>query len=228
MKSHPLLPGTALLLLASCSSLESLEDRLGVWSGATPVTDPTVEIRTDAGSELGVSTDYGVVFLGSLAQTGSVDLVAWFGDGPSFEIGVVEAVGSGIYLTDTEIRLPTVGLAFEVPSPGSKVLVRGRRGTEAWEEEAEITTDPRVEGVLLKAQGRLAEIGESQVGAGVYVGPPGSSALLGLVSGRLRLRGQEGWRDYVTVVGPESLWRLVTYRRNFARQRRWVYRDDIL
>ena len=48
------------------------------------------------------------------------------------------------------------------------------------------------------------------------------------VSGRLRVqRGQET-HEYVTAVGPEELWRLVTHHRDRSRGRPWVYREDVL
>ena len=42
--------------------------------------DPTVQILADGGGELGVSTDYGIVFLGRSAQSGLVEFLAWFGE----------------------------------------------------------------------------------------------------------------------------------------------------
>ena len=44
---------------------------------------------------------------------------------------------------------------------------------------------------------------------------------------RLRLQTDGGWREYVTVIGPEELWRLVTLRRDGGRRKRWIYRDDV-
>ena len=50
-----------------------------------------------------------------------------------------------------------------------------------------------------------------------------------MVSGELELvRADGSTARYVTVVGPEDLWRLVTFRRELERKRRWVYREDIL
>jgi hypothetical protein len=49
--------------------------------------------------------------------------------------------------------------------------------------------------------------------------------LLGLVTGRLVI---EERRRYVTVLGPEELWRPVVQRRNSDRPRRWIYREDLL
>ena len=71
----------------------------------------------------------------------------------------------------------------------------------------------------------------TQIGAGVYVDDIDNERylLIGLVSGTVRLTGPDGReREYLTVMGPEDLWRLVTFRREVEHKRRWVYREDIL
>jgi hypothetical protein len=207
----------ALLALASCTTVRT-------------DSDPLLEVRSPNGSELGVSTDYGPVFLGHTARSGEVDITAWFGDGPSIETAVVEPLGGGLYTAQTEIRLPTVPISFETPRPGQKVLVSGRRGSTVWEEDATVRSDPRVQGVLLAWKGRF-ENANDQLGAGVFVlvGPKEEKQLVGLVSGRLELTSADGSQArYLTVIGPADLWRLVTYRRDNTKKRRWVYREDIL
>jgi len=152
MKRRTIISGVGVLALAALATS---------CVGSRTLTDPTLEIRTPHGSELGVSTDYGVIFLGRTAQSGSVEITAWFGDGPSIESSVIEPIGGGLYTAETEIS-----------------------------EEAKI--------------------------------------LLGLVSGKITLKNKDGERSYLTVVGPEDLWRLVVHRRDFLQRRRWVYRQDIL
>ena len=52
---------------------------LGPTAGPPP-GDPTILLRSQAGDELGVSTDYGVLFLNRSGQQGWIDLTAWFSD----------------------------------------------------------------------------------------------------------------------------------------------------
>ena len=52
--------------------------------------------------------------------------------------------------------------------------------------------------------------------------------LVCLVSGRVQLDTRSGPREYLTVLGPRELWRLVTLRRDRTQRREWVYREDIL
>lgn len=191
--------------------------------------DPTLIVDTPLGSELGVSTEYGVIFLGRTARSGPVDLTAWFGDGPSTEVTVIEPLGGGLYTAETEIRLPTVPMTFRTPAPGESVMVRGRRGRDPWQETVQVASDPRVSGILLPVPNELRDAPD-QIGAGVYVSESEHELVfIGLVSGRLQLIDADGKRvDYLTVMGPDSLWRLVTFRREFQRKRDWVYREDIM
>lgn len=211
-----LAPLAGLLALAACTTIES---------SARATLDPVVVVHGAGGDELGVSTDYGVVFLGRSAKSGRVEFTAWFGDGPSREEGLVESMGGGVYATQGEILLPSVRLCFEPPPAGTPVFVRGRRGGAPFEIEAELAADPRVTGVLLAPNPELDGLTDAELGASVFwVQPAQPLQLVGLLSGRLEL---DGGRHYLTVLGPEDLWRLVVHRRNSDRPRRWVYRDDI-
>lgn len=204
---------------------------LGACQGTLTLSDPTLSIRTPGGSELGVSTDYGVVFLGRTAQGGRVEITAWFGDGANIESAVIEPIGGGLYTAETEIRLPPVSISFEDPRPGSRVLLIGRTASGPWQNEVDVLTDPRVDGILLPVAREL-DGATDQIGAGVYVYPEDEiekKKLVGLVSGRLSLSSEDGSsRDYLTVVGPRDLWRLVTHRRDVHQRRRWVYRPDVM
>ncbi len=188
----------------------------------------TLIIDTDGGRELGVSTEHGVVFLGRTARSGPVLISAVYGDGPGIESSVIEPLGGGLYTAETEIRLPVAPMSFRTPRPGKDVVVKGRRGRDEWSVRTSVISDPDVDGMLLRPRGELTS-DESQVGAGVYIKEDGRELLVGLVSGTLELERQGGGtKRYVTVVGPADLWRLVTYRREYQRKRRWVYREDIL
>ena len=210
-----------LLFGSACHSVANLRD---------DTTDPTVVIHGTDGDELGVSTEYGIVFLGRHANRGRVEFTSWFGDGPRLEEGVIEPVGDQLYTTSAEIQLSNVPLLFHLPDPGETVIVRGRHGGVAWEFEAILATDPRVDGVLLEPSPELDMLHNDQLGAGVfYLDIRGRKQLVGLITGRVSIQAPDGnSRSYVTVSGPEQMWRLVLHRRNSERPRRKVYREDIL
>ena len=198
--------------------------------GTRTLTDPTLQIRTRGGAELGVATDFGVLFLGRTARSGEVEIVAWFGDGPSTESSVIEPLGDGLYTAETQIRLPSIAMSFTTPRPGDKLIVVGREGGELWEERVRAVSDPSVEGLLLSVPDRLRDAPD-QVGAGVFVEEyeDGPRRLVALVSGRLVLQSADGSeRQYLTAVGPDQLWRLVARRQDLLNRRRWFYREDIL
>jgi len=187
--------------------------------------DPVVIVHGELGDELAVSTDYGVVFLGRTAKGGRVDFTVWFGDGPAREEGLVEAVGGGVYATDSEIQLPCVRICLNTPPPGTRVIVRGRRASGPFEIETVLDADPRLTGVLLQPNEELEKLTDEALGAGIfYLEPQKPLQLVGLLSGRVELDG----RHFFTAVGPEDLWRVVVHRRNSDRPRRWVYREDIM
>lgn len=214
--------GLCLLLLAG----------LGACRGTRTLMDPTLEIQTPGGQELGVCTEFGVLFLGRTARAGEVQLTAWFGDGPSTETSVIEPLGGGLYTAETQIRLPSTLMTFRTPAPGERLVLVGRSGSRVWEERVTVRADDRVEGLLFDVPGRLRDAPD-QVGAGLFVEVEGRRPrrryLVALVSGKLTLEDASGGRrEYLTAVGPDQIWRLVTRRQDLLSRKRWVYREDIL
>ncbi len=220
-RSHPRLrQAAALLALALCAC-----------SGTRSAQNPTLRVLTDRGSELGVATNYGPVFLGRTASAGYVQIEAVYGDGPSIESTVVEPVGNGLFTAETEIRLPAVPIKFRSPRPGERVILKGRDANgKDWEKEVTVRSDERVYGILLDIPDRMRDRPD-QVGAGIYQRDPADKNILylvGLVSGRVSISGSGNVKSYLAVAGPETLWRLVTHRRDHNRRRPWIYREDVL
>ncbi|MBI5364818.1 MAG: hypothetical protein HZA53_16700 [Planctomycetes bacterium] len=208
---------------------------LGLFVGAScagtrTLQDPTLALRTAGGRELGVSTDYGIVFLGRTAQSGRVEIESRFGDGPNLEPSVIEPIGAGLFTAETEIRLPVVPLAFEDPAPGTKLLVVGLGDAGPWEAWVSVMSDPRVFGIVTSNPSELEGKG-NQIGAGVYLVPcddRDQKRLIGLVAGEVELSTKDGDRRFLAITGPTDLWRLVAHRRDLLQRKRWVYRQDIL
>lgn len=212
-----------LLLASACAAL-------GACAGTRTLSNPTLSLKTSGGQELGVATDYGIVFLGRTAQSGRVEIESWFGDGPNLEPAVIEPIGAGLFTAETEIRLAQVPMTFEEPRPGADLLVVGVDRGEPWEEWVRVESDPRVLGLITTIPARLRGRAD-QIGAGVYVvrdDDTDKKRLVGLYAGQVRLSTKDGERDYLAVVGPTDLWRLVAHRRDLLQRKRWVYREDIL
>ena len=209
------------LLFTGCGTLPFSDDPM-------PGADATVRLATDAVGELGVATPYGIVFLGRGARSGDVGFAAWFADGPSYENGIIEPVGGGLFVTEAEIVLATVPLSFVTPRSGSEVIVRGRNSKGPYEFEAKVYTDDRIDGLLLRSNADLRKMTADQVGAGVYVKHEDELRLVGLLAGKLTLTFDDGPSEVFSVVGPIELWRLVTYRRDLDRPRRPAHRGDVV
>jgi hypothetical protein len=201
---------------------------LGACTGVRTLSEPVVHIKTSGGEELGVCTDYGLVFLGRSARSGPAEVTSWFGDGPSIEKVVIEPVGGPIYTASTEIRLPDCTLEFRSPKAGETLWVHGRDAAGPWKEKVVVLEDPRLFGLVTTVPDRLRGHPE-YIGAGVFVVPEErehEKRLAGLVSGRILLQTKDGEREYLAVVGPEHLWRLVA--RGAPDRKGWIYREDIL
>jgi len=197
--------------------------------GSRTLADPTLSIRTSKGSELGVATDHGLVFLGHTATSGHAEVTAWYGDGPSIEPVLIEPIGGGLYTAETEIRLPSVTLSFVDPRPGEELTLIGRDQDGTWEASVSVADEPRALGLLTSIPNQLRGRA-NQTGAGVFITDPQDSAhrkLVGLVAGIVSFQSQSGTREYLAIVGPQDLWRLVTHRREESKQRRWIYREDV-
>ncbi|MEZ6015225.1 MAG: hypothetical protein R3F49_08935 [Planctomycetota bacterium] len=207
--------------LAVLAALAALP--LAGCAGSKTLADPIVRISTDQGAELGVSTNYGVVYLGRSGTRGAVAIEALFGDGPNLERSVTEAVGGGLFTARTEIELPEVPLSFAAPVAGEALVIAGRDDSGSWERNTRVVEDPRVFGLLVENVGGDLNHGD-QTGAGVFRQiDKHHRECVGLVSGRVTLDG----RTYLAVVGPEVTWRLVAHRRDLLRRKPWVYRKDI-
>ena len=194
--------------------------------GTREAADATLRIYGETGSELGVCTSYGLVFLGRTVRAGDIEVEAHFGDGPNIESAAVEPIGHGLYTAETEIRLPSVPLKFHDPKAGDSLILRGRTEDGAWEEEVSVHVDKNIHGLLITAP-QIMLRRDDQVGAGVFWENPFDSndrRLIGLVSARILIAN----KIYLSVVGPRHLWRLVTHRRDHLRRKPWVYREDIM
>jgi hypothetical protein len=198
-------------------------------AGTRTLADPTLLMQTTAGTELGVSTDYGIVFLGRTARSGNVNLTAFFGDGPSIEKSAIEPLGGDLYTAEVEIRLPSVPISFDEPAPGDILTVIGRIGASTWSQDVRVLSDPRVYGVIVEVPEVMRERPD-QIGAGIYSIPDGDRSkmrLVAIASGIITITTAEGSTDYLTAYGPQHLWRLVTYRQDHNLHKPWIYRPDI-
>ena len=205
----------------------SLPMGLTACSGSRKVTDPVVGITTEQGTELGVSTEYGVVFLGRTAERGEVLVEAWFGDGPSLERSVIEPVGEGIFTAEMDIRLPQVTVSFLAPEDGESLEILGRQGAKQWTAKTKARRVAGVTGVLVDEPKSFVD-SPDQLGAGGYRRTGTFTRELSVRgSGRVQRQREGKVETYLAVVGPDTLWRLAAHRKDRIRRKPFVYREDI-
>lgn len=212
------LTGLCTLLLAGTTSCQ----------GTRKITDPVLVVETQGGTELGVSTDYGIVFTGATAERGDALFEAYFGDGPSAERSSIEPVTGGLFTARVDISFPTVPISFREPEEGETLELLGRQGRRRWSENARVRRDPRVEGLILEIPAGFPD-DPDQVGTGVYRRTKKfERELVGLVTGKIQLERDGALRKYLAVAGPTQLWHLAAHRRDRMRRKPFVYREDIL
>lgn len=201
---------------------------LSACAGTRKLADPVLNMTTEGGTELGVSTEYGVVFLGRTAERGEVEVETYFGDGPSIERSIIEPIGGGLYTAEMDIVIPSVPIDFRAPEDGERLEILGRRGRRLWSTLAKVRTDPRVSGLLLEIPSGFRDE-PTQVGAGVYRKTGARSReLVGLVTGKVQLERDGRSEQFLSVAGPTVMWRLAAHRRDLLRKKPFVYREDIL
>ncbi|HED65295.1 MAG TPA: hypothetical protein ENJ09_07050, partial [Planctomycetes bacterium] len=154
---------------------------------ASTPADAIVQIHGSGGEELGVATDYGIVFLGHTQRGGTVEYTAWYGDGPSPESGLVEPIGGGLFVTEPELAVHRSAIDFRTPKPGTRVRVVVRKGRGVREFAARVVAVEGAEGLFLAPNGELTRLGATAVGAGIFLDHDASHALIGLLSGELEL-----------------------------------------
>ena len=91
-----------------------------------------VRIQTAGGTELGVSTTDGILFLGTTARRGRAHVLLFYGDIPYEETGRIRPAGGGLYRLELEVRHQGVPIAVRWPEPEEELLVMGLRGGETW------------------------------------------------------------------------------------------------
>ncbi len=201
---------------------------LAACAGTRKLTDPIVVITTQNGSELGVSTENGVVFTGATAERGEILIEAYYGDGPTIERAVIEPISQELFTAQTDIVLPNVPISFQEPRDGESLKLMGRRDGKRWSTFAKVRTDPRVFGLLLEIPSGFPD-DPDQVGAGVFRSKARyEDELVGLVVGKVQLEHDGKVKRYLAVAGPTELWRLVAHRRDHIRKKPFVYREDVL
>jgi hypothetical protein len=185
-------------------------------------------IHTPRGDEQGISTQYGIVFLGRTAREGRCDVTIYFGDGPSIEPGRIEVVDADLCLALLEIKSPTTEVSYTYPDPEDDLLlgIVGEAGPEFY--VTRLATDMGVEGTAVHVPSGFP-LSPSIVGAGIYRFEDFRFRLVGVVNGVAHFQDKIGLgHDVFTFLGPRNLARVAIYDRDRGRPKESPVRTDII
>ncbi len=155
-----------------------------------PPEVPVVQITTTRGTELGVSTDEGILFLGRTAQQGPAKVFYFLGPSPLVEVGEVLPLGGPLSTVQLEVDIPTIPISFEPVRPGEELVLMGLDGPRVWQHPVRAVDNAElVNGTVLEQPAGL-ELQPWHIGAGVFRRTDGGLALVGLLKGRARIDGE--------------------------------------
>ncbi len=208
-----------LALLATASTTACLTSRAPAGS---------VLVRTSAGEEQGVATNFGIVFLARTAQAGRCDVTVFFGDGPSIEPGHVDPIeGSQLARAVLGLRVPWSEVSGTYPSPSDDLVLAVAEDQRVRTFSTRVADGPGVSGTLVERPSSFPLDG-SAVGAGLFRWEDSRYRLVGLVTGVVRFQDASGSRrDLLTFLGPRDLAPLLLRDHERGRDRAFPARDDI-
>lgn len=208
--TSPIRAGAALLALAALAACSSLRP-----SGP-------VLVRTPAGVEQGVATQFGIVCLGKTARSGPCDLTVFYGDGPSVEPGKLEPLEPQLSTIDIELRAPTCEVSFTYPSPDDDLLVAVATDSEILFFPTRVARTSGNEGIAVEPPSGLPSDG-SAAGAPVFRHEDRRYRLVGLLTGAQAAGGRG-----LAFLGPNDLVPLTMMPPRRDPRRTTPTRDDIL
>jgi len=176
---------------------------------------PVVRIETRGGTELGVGTDAGILFLGRTAQAGPCRIHYWLGPTPLVEDGVVEPYGGVFFKATMDLhhqQVPFLDRELAADEPLLALLTDGRSFEEVPLERAR---GPVVDGDVVAWPGR-----DLPAGTGVFVRDERGLHVVGMIAGRLELgderylvhTGISAWREALLTAKPRRPERHVVHR----------------
>jgi len=190
---------------------------------------PVVEIQTEGGRELGVSTTDGILFLGATRREGRADAQLFFGDIPYQESGTILPAGGGLCRLDLEIRHPGVPISLAWPRPGEELLVLEIRDGRPRRHATRLASGGPALGEVYEFPSGL-DPEAPPLGAGIFrEGRRGELELVGLVKGSAILSAPGGDAPGIWLVpaGLGDLKEVLIARRPVQPDRELIHRPDL-
>ncbi len=168
-----------------------------------PSDMPTVLITTTEGTEQGVLTTEGVLFLGRTSQQGPAKVLYYLGPSPLVEAGEIKRMGGPLMEVDLEVNVPWVPISFEALRLGELLELYVIEDGNPRRYTVMASTNKAFEGTLVTWPEGLS-LSPEKVGCGVFRKTPKGLSLVGLVKATAVLeRGTETDRYLVLAGLPE-------------------------
>lgn len=180
-------------------------------------TRPVMRIETRGGTELGVGTEAGVLFLGRTAQEGACRIHYWLGPTPVVEDGTVERWGGVFYRAQMDLEHPRARFLDRDLTEGEPLLAVLHEGHSTAEVDLQRVREPGIEGDVVAWPGR-----DLPAGTGVFVRDDEGLAFVGMIAGRIETGGSR----YLVHTGTTAMREALLTAKPHAEPRLLKHRPD--
>lgn len=200
-----------LLALTGCSQW--------LFSGVQRLSNdrPVMRIETRGGSELGVGTDEGILFLGRTAQAGPCRIHYWLGPTPLVEDGVILPWGGVFYAATMDLRFQHVSFLGRELTADDDLVALLTDGRNFEEIDLQRASGPGIGGDVVAWPGR-----DLPAGTGVFARTEEGLRVVGMIAGRIEVGGER----YLVHTGTGALREALLTAKPYREPRRIVHRPD--
>ncbi|MEZ5962575.1 MAG: hypothetical protein R3F56_01900 [Planctomycetota bacterium] len=178
---------------------------------------PVMRIETRGGSEAGIGTDDGILFLGRTAQEGPCRIHYWLGLTPVIEDGVVERWGGIFFRARMDLRHQHVPYLDRDLEPDETLVAMLTDGPTFVEIPLVRAHGAQIEGDAVDWPGR-----ELPAGTGVFARTDGGLRVVGMIAGSIEVGDQR----YLVHTGTTALREALLTARPQREPRRVEHRPD--
>ncbi len=146
---------------------------------------PVMRIETRGGTEMGVGTEAGILFLGRTSKEGPCRIHYWLGPTPLVEDGTVEPWAGVFFRATMDLKYPSARFLDRDLEPDEPLVAMYYSGNQVEEVALQRAREPGVQGDVVDWPGR-----DLPAGTGVFVRDDEGLALVGLIAGRIETAGQ--------------------------------------
>lgn len=157
---------------------------------------PVMRIETRGGTEMGVGTEAGILFLGRTASDGPCRIAYWLGPTPMVEDGVVERWAGVFYRANMDLKHQRARFLDRDLAPDEPLVAMVYAGAQVEEFALQRVHEPTVQGDVVAWPGR-----DLPAGTGVFVREDDGLKFVGLIAGCIDI----GSKRYLVHTGTTAM-----------------------